>query len=166
MNKIPFGPKPKIVDLTSDRKLADKVCVPYTPSSAPPVHCIMHQDAADSCITLCTTSCTTYAVCTLFSVRTQHLAMQISCTMKVEGSWTAICRQRNKETYAAAPGHVNLFFQRSHCIITQTERALQQALRPYKLCLSSNLPAACLPVFGMTQPLSCCLPGSGGLPAM
>lgn len=26
MDKIPFGPKPKIVDLTSDRKLADKVC--------------------------------------------------------------------------------------------------------------------------------------------
>ena len=25
MEKIPFGPKPKIVDLTSDRKLADKV---------------------------------------------------------------------------------------------------------------------------------------------
>lgn len=34
MDKIPFGPKPKIVDLTSDRKLADKVCVPYTPSYA------------------------------------------------------------------------------------------------------------------------------------
>lgn len=26
MDKMPFGPKPKIVDLTSDRKLADKVC--------------------------------------------------------------------------------------------------------------------------------------------
>ena len=25
MEQIPFGPKPKIVDLTSDRKLADKV---------------------------------------------------------------------------------------------------------------------------------------------
>lgn len=25
MDQIPFGPKPKIVDLTSDRKLADKV---------------------------------------------------------------------------------------------------------------------------------------------
>ena len=25
MDRIPFGPKPKIVDLTSDRKLADKV---------------------------------------------------------------------------------------------------------------------------------------------
>ena len=34
MDKIPFGPKPKIVDLTSDRKLADKVCVRHAQSCA------------------------------------------------------------------------------------------------------------------------------------
>ena len=34
MDKIPFGPKPKIVDLTSDRKLADKV---RWPPSFPPL---------------------------------------------------------------------------------------------------------------------------------
>ena len=38
MEQIPFGPKPKIVDLTSDRKLADKV-LSHLCLSPVPVYC-------------------------------------------------------------------------------------------------------------------------------
>ena len=34
MEQIPFGPKPKVVDLTSDRKLADKVHPHFYPTPA------------------------------------------------------------------------------------------------------------------------------------
>ena len=96
MDKIPFGPKPKIVDLTSDRKLADKVCALHaslyaqcyalaTQQIYAQSHAAPMQHVGFTCM---------YAVHMLSTLSGRG---QISESPQLRASWTAACSHSKKK---------------------------------------------------------------------